>query len=310
MPRTPTNEERQLSTVQVSAHNNEDSWQKYDFKKWQESQMIEKEEASSSQTIFEPNWTRLGLVGLVVLVTIIVVCSVRPFERIVTVILPDWEHNETMVPNSIISGSDLYSSATVNSATDRVNFTFQQCEANATSCCNGLENICDLTINNVMFATLHKAATAQEDGALLRPNHLYSLESALEAGFRGLHMEVCKCNGVYQLCHGICSLGARNPTEVFLNMDRFLRDHRQEVLLVHLELKSDVHQDVILSEVYDAMKNATRFNRYLYSHKNNNDPWPTLRSMIETNKVSNSKVVSFGQKEQHTPKTITYLNTH
>ena len=296
MPSTPTDEKQQpTSSTPVNTEEDNHHWQKYDPKKWQESQNNDDEKeivASSPWGLLDSHWNRLGVILLFVVVTIIVVCSVRPFDRIVTVILPDLERNETVAPVSpIISGSDLYSSATTISSTssDREkSFSFRQCRPNATACCNGLENTCDLKVNQVMFATLHKAAAAQEDGALLRPNHLYSLESALDAGYRGLHLEVCKCNGAYQFCHqGMCQLGARNPTEVFLNMDRFLRDHRQEVLLVHLELRSEVHQDVILSEVYDVMKNATRFHRYLYSQEDDDDnpTWPTLGAMLESNKV-------------------------
>ena len=292
MSNTPSkkdNDECQQSTSPVpNRNNNDDDWQEYDFKKWQESKLTEKETSPSPQNILEPDWTRLGIIVLFVIASIIVACSARPFERIVTVILPDLERNETEAPMPIISGSDLYTPSMFNSAIGPDSFSFRQCQPNATACCNGLENTCDLTINNVMFATLHKAATAQEDGALLRPNHLYSLESALKAGFRGLHLEVCKCHGAYQLCHGMCDLGARNPTEVFINVDRFLRDNRQEVLLVHLELNSHVHQEVVLAELYDVMKNATRFHRYLYSHKDCTNSWPTLSSMIETNKVSHS----------------------
>ena len=219
-----------------------------------------------------------------VVVSIIAVCSARPFERIIAVVLPDFDRNETVFLHHVQEEAASNPYTTVSAS--RESFPFRQCHPNATDCCNGLENTCDLRINDIMFATVHKATAAKEDGALLRPNHLFSLESALEAGFRGLHLEVCKCNGIYQFCHGICNLGARNPTEVLLNTDRFLRDHRQEVLLVHLELNSDVHQEVHLSEFYDVMKNATFFSRHLYAHKDDSkEEWPTLRTMIESNKV-------------------------
>lgn len=299
MPRSPTNERHQPTSPAPVNIEEENQWQTYDPKKWQESHdNDEKEIEPTSQNLWDSHGARLGFILLFVIVTIIVTCSVRPFDKIVTAILPDVERNETVAPISVlIAGSDLYSSTTITSTSSsdhRESFSFRQCRSNATACCNGLENTCDLNINEIMFATLHKAAAAQEDGALLRPNHLYSLESALDAGFRGLHLEVCKCQGAYQFCHhGMCHLGARNPTQVFLNVDRFLRDHRQEVLLIHLELHSEVHQTVILSEVYDLMKNATRFHRYLYSREDNEDDptttkpssWPTLKTMIESNKV-------------------------
>jgi hypothetical protein len=152
-------------------------------------------------------------------------------------------------------------------------------------CCNGLENVCDLRINEVMLATLHNAHATKEDGSLLEPNHLLSLESALEAGYRGLHLQVCNCNGVYEFCRGMCTLGSRNPIEVFLNIDRFLRDNPEDVLLLHLQLKSNVNQEVSLQQIYQLMQNATQFHSNLYVHNNQRARWPTLRKMIDIDKV-------------------------
>ena len=98
-----------------------------------------------------------------------------------------------------------------------------QCDENdLTNCCNGLGNICDMPFNDILFPTVHNSMSTVEDGfpSLFGQgaNHKYSLERALEAGYRGLSIDVCNCGSDedrYQLCHGICDLAPRDPVEVF-----------------------------------------------------------------------------------------------
>lgn len=223
---------------------------------------------------------KLAAVLIVAAIPLIAIGALRPFDRIIDILLPPQAEpsQHSNVHQSILANNPPLFPA-------RSQFPFRQCETNASMCCNGLENACDLRINQVMFATVHNAMAAKENGYLLNPSHFFSLESALEAGYRGLHLEVCKCNEVYEFCHGVCRLGSRNPIEVFLNLDRFLRDNRHEVILLNLRINNQVHQPVNLHELYEVMKNATRFNKYLYSHYEEEDEWPTLRDMINTGKV-------------------------
>jgi hypothetical protein len=209
----------------------------------------------------------------------------HPFERIIDAFTPQFN-------NSMVNLQRTSEDPTASPAPTRVPFDFLQCDPERVACCNGLENICDMKINEIMFATVHNAMATKEDGFLLNPSHRYSLESALEAGYRGIHLEVCKCNGVYEFCHGICHLGARDPTEVFLNIDRFLRDNPQEVLLMKLQINNEVHQQVDLDELYELMGNATHFASNLYVQNYLNEEWPTLRAMINKNQVSRDKRLS------------------
>ena len=93
-------------------------------------------------------------------------------------------------------------------------YEFMQCESTDEDCCNGLDNICDLGVDDIMYATLHNAMASFEDGFLFGPNHRYKLESALEAGYRGINLDVCNCGGDIVFCHGVCSLGTRDVNEV------------------------------------------------------------------------------------------------
>ena len=229
---------------------------------------------------------RALLLLIFMLVCFFIVWQLRPFERVINAVLPDLNgtlHFDRTNASAWIESTDpTYKNA----------FAFQQCNGNATECCNGLENICDLRVNEIMFATLHKGTAAKEDGSFLNPNHLFSLESSLKAGYRGLHLQVCNCGGKYEFCNGICHLGARNPTEVFLNIDRFVRDHPREVLLLKIELNSQVDQKVQLDKLYEIMSSSTKLVDKLYVHKKNEgrenneeNQWSTLRSMIRSNKV-------------------------
>jgi hypothetical protein len=64
-----------------------------------------------------------------------------------------------------------------------------------------------------------------EGGFLFQHNHQFQLEGAMEAGYRGINLDVCKCNGQYQL--GICDHGARDPVETFASINSFLDEVRK-----------------------------------------------------------------------------------
>ena len=101
-------------------------------------------------------------------------------------------------------------------------FAFMQCEDESLNCCNGLDTICDFRVDEIFYASVHNAMATFEDGSVFAPNHQFQLEGALEAGYRGINLDVCNCNGEYQLCHGICNIGARNPAETFRSINSFL----------------------------------------------------------------------------------------
>ena len=69
-------------------------------------------------------------------------------------------------------------------------------------CCHGLEGICDLRVDEVMYATLHNGMASIEDLFIGNVNHKYNVEEALEAGYRGLNLDICNCYGEVVFCHG------------------------------------------------------------------------------------------------------------
>lgn len=109
------------------------------------------------------------------------------------------------------------------------------------NCCNGLESNCDLPVNQVLFPAVHNAHSSYENGFVAANNNL-PLEEALVAGYRGLMLGSCMCEGFlggYLLgenggvnlgfCHSSCSAGVRASTEVLNNVKTFLETNPNEV---------------------------------------------------------------------------------
>jgi hypothetical protein len=81
-------------------------------------------------------------------------------------------------------------------------FVYDQCPKNA-ACCNGLGSNCNLPMNEFLFATVHNAM--HDDFPF--PNNEAPLEEALEAGYRGLQLDLCLCGTDLIFCHGNCNVG-------------------------------------------------------------------------------------------------------
>lgn len=165
-----------------------------------------------------------------------------------------------------------------------ISYEFMQCQ-DMSNCCNGLEEICDLGVDEILWATSHNAMATQENGFIFGYNHLYGLETSLKAGYRGLSIDVCNCGGEYQLCHGICQIGARDPTEVFTNIVDFLNENPTEIIMINLQVNSEVSDEVDLNYFASLLNdNVAQFSDKLYVH----DPsqtWPTLRDLTGSKQV-------------------------
>lgn len=164
-------------------------------------------------------------------------------------------------------------------------FEFMQCPETG-ECCNGLQSNCDLRLDEIMFATLHNA----NHDKLLVPNHEAPLEGALEVGYRGLFLDVCKCQNPLTnsleitFCHGVCGVGNRDPTEVFANVNTFLDNNPSEVILINFEMSVG---DPSPSDIWNVMisNDALRKKTLNYDGK----AWPTMRTLLDTGK----QVVAF-----------------
>ena len=61
-------------------------------------------------------------------------------------------------------------------------------------CCNLAKSNCDLKVNEVTFAMVHNAMSSREN-LFAGYNNLKSMEGALVAGYRGLMLDSCICDG-------------------------------------------------------------------------------------------------------------------
>jgi len=163
-------------------------------------------------------------------------------------------------------------------------FSFMQCPETfpeTGDCCNGLESNCNLRVNEVFFATVHNA----NHDDILVPNNEAPLEGALEAGYRGLMLDVCKCPNAatntmeITFCHSVCGIGPRDPTEVFANINTFLTDNPSEVIIINFEMSSG---DATPEEMWEVMKTNDGFRQKTYNHAGGN--WPTMSELLADGK--------------------------
>jgi len=165
---------------------------------------------------------------------------------------------------------------------------FHRCNATTTSnddattalCCNGLSEICDLPVNEVLFATAHNAHSTRQD-FFLRPNHRYRIDEALESGYRAFLLDVCSCPPIgLVFCHGICGSGTVSMDQVFAIINSFLVRNPNEVIIVEFQMhRTEVEWLFMLQDViYEAgLGDVVHVHRGTFY-----DDWATMRQLIET----------------------------
>uniref|UniRef100_A0A7S0PSU8 Phosphatidylinositol-specific phospholipase C X domain-containing protein n=1 Tax=Asterionellopsis glacialis TaxID=33640 RepID=A0A7S0PSU8_9STRA len=156
--------------------------------------------------------------------------------------------------------------------------------------CNGLDVICDLRLDEVLFAAPHNAMATKEGGypyitGITGPNHNKPLEDALKAGYRGLSIDVCSCNGILELCHGVCDLGSRDIKEVFTNIVSFLQDRPTEFLMFNIQINNSPigGVEVDIQDLYNLMKSVDGFYDMVYVQTDTQSDveWPTLGTLLK-----------------------------
>lgn len=147
-------------------------------------------------------------------------------------------------------------------------YEFNQCPTSG-DCCNGLASNCDLKVDEVLFATLHNAHVDETDAF---PNHESPLEEALVAGYRGVMLDACTCDGAVTLCHGDCGFGKRDLTEVFTNINTFLDANKNDMLMINFEISVGTPTP---SEIWDVIGPIIQSKTYTYTGGN----WPTLKQL-------------------------------
>jgi len=165
------------------------------------------------------------------------------------------------------------------------------CPQGAT-CCNNVENLCDLPVSDILFGMVHNAMSSVDAGFYVFANHMEDpIVDSLDAGFRGLSLDLCNCNGKMQFCHGGpetgCGIGRRDPVETFGQINDWIARNPNNVVMIWLQVNDGAGDPISLEDIDTIARSVPlgnsnrafadrlyRRDRYDYSD------WPTLAELI------------------------------
>lgn len=158
--------------------------------------------------------------------------------------------------------------------------------------CNGMAQLCERTLDQVVLPAAHNAMSAQSLGFQF-PNQTLSIPEQLDYGIRGLLIDThygrlqpdgtvitddggsisSGVRGTY-LCHELCEIGASKLAPTLRQIRKWVRANPTEVLLIENE------DYVGNADLVSAMKRSGLLD---YVYKGPRSPWPTLAKMIRKN---------------------------
>lgn len=145
------------------------------------------------------------------------------------------------------------------------------------STCNGHEELCSRRYDEVAFAATHNSM-GDTDSDISAPNQTHPIAQQLADGVRGLMIDTHYdlFDGVTpRTCHGICLDGNRTLEEELRTIATFLARNRDAIVTIIFESYVSPEDTAAAFETSGALA-------YTHAHVLG-DPWPTLRTMIETN---------------------------
>lgn len=141
--------------------------------------------------------------------------------------------------------------------------------------CNGLASNCNMRVNHLLYPSVHNA----NHHSLPFQNHNKELEAAIEKGYRGLFLDVCKCNGEVVFCHANCGVGRRDPHEVFTDINEFLDMNPRDMIIFNFEISTG---NPTPAELWSLMSTVTGLTQKVY--QKNSGSWPILGEMLDSGK--------------------------
>jgi hypothetical protein len=156
--------------------------------------------------------------------------------------------------------------------------------------CNGLSNLCSVKVTDTYFAMVHNAMSAVENGFIFAANHMDDpLIEALDAGYRGLNLDICNCGGELQLCHGNditgCGVGRVDPLQAFTDINNWISANPNNVIMISLQINEDAGDAMSLAMIQELLQQVPDgFSDRLYDHWPITSDWPTVGELIEANK--------------------------
>ncbi|CAJ1946391.1 unnamed protein product [Cylindrotheca closterium] len=151
--------------------------------------------------------------------------------------------------------------------------------------CNGVNGLCGFSVNEILYGMVHNAMSSPSHGFTIFSNHENDpIVASLDAGYRGISLDICRCNGQLVFCHGSslvgCGVGSRNATETFQQIDDWLEANPREVVVFFLQVNNGAGggaADISLQDVESILSNS--FKSKMYQH--DNVAWPTLGEMVQ-----------------------------
>ena len=140
--------------------------------------------------------------------------------------------------------------------------------------CNGLTELCDRPLDQILFAGTHNAMSSSEDGWSF-PNQEYAFSRQLEDGIRGLNFDTYWWNDEAYLCHTYCELGSMTLVDGLTRISDFMTENPNEVIIITL-------QSALATEPTLEAFETVGLQSMLHHHEVG-DFWPTLGALIDRN---------------------------
>ena len=144
--------------------------------------------------------------------------------------------------------------------------------------CNGHAQLCERTLDNVVFAGAHNSMSSRDD-AFLAPNQSATVRVQLDLGVRAFLIDTKAADeetypgeGVL-LCHAACSLGRISLSTWLLRIKKFIDESPDTVVQLLV-------QDEASAADTGAVFSAVGLLDELYVH-DDGAPWPILQELIE-----------------------------
>lgn len=161
--------------------------------------------------------------------------------------------------------------------------------------CNGMQGLCDLTLDKVTFPGAHNAGAGFNGdmhfdwgwlGSPVAPSCSYknvdrNFYSMLDNGVRFFDIDTCLYGDQLESCHNSAYGGALKIA--FNQIDKYMRSHPNEVIILHFN--NNVNGDVgkIARKIFTELEKRWDPNVASNRVKMSTERWPTLRRAIENN---------------------------
>ncbi|KAF9280247.1 hypothetical protein BGZ88_012301 [Linnemannia elongata] len=155
--------------------------------------------------------------------------------------------------------------------------------AEAQQLCNGYAELCAKTYDQVVYATTHNAYAYTPPGALAA-NQNNDIPTQLKDGIRAFMLDAYNlpsgATNDIELCHSYCTLLDAGPlSKVLGQFKTFMDQNPNEVISIFWENAAN-----LTPARFQTVYQAAGMTPYLYTQTAGSTTWPTLASMISSNK--------------------------